>query len=198
MRVEEMAMNVPSFEEVMQFTRTVSGAAALQNAEAQALYDCCVQVPKDGIVVEVGCQLGRSSSLISQVGYAIGYHTIHIDPYKEQPEYLKAWTEMMFRLGKDSEAHEFTFLCMRTEQAQWLLNRLGAIDMAFIDGDHERDSVEIDLKLVAEWIKRGGLLTAHDYGRDSLPTVREAIDGWVDFRWERLAGAETLGIWRRK
>jgi predicted O-methyltransferase YrrM len=190
--------NVPSFDEVMLVTRKVSGSAALEEPEARALYDCCVQVPKDGIVVEVGCQLGRSSSLIAQVGYAIGYHTVHIDPYKEQPEYLRGWADMMLRLGKDSEEHAFTFLCMRTEQAKWLLQRLGPIDMAFIDGDHEQAGVEIDLKLVAEWIKRGGFLTAHDYGRESLPTVKAAIDGWIDFRWEQLAGAETLGVWRRR
>lgn len=189
---------VPSFEDVMQVTRKVSGSAALEDPEARALYDCCVQVPSGGIVVEVGCQLGRSSSLISQVGYAISYHTVHIDPYKEQEGYLQSWVDMMWRLGKDSEEHAFTLLCMRTEQAKWLLQRLGPIDMAFIDGDHERAGVEIDLKLVAEWIKRGGLLTAHDYGRDSLPTVQGAIDGWMDHRWEQLAGAGTLGVWRRK
>jgi Methyltransferase domain len=197
--------SVPPFEEVMFLTRKVSGACALQDPEAQALYDCCIQVPEGGIVVETGCQIGRSSSLIAQVGRAIGYHSIHIDPYHTVPpgvaspsvEYMQSWVAMMRNIGGEHD-HEFTFLCMRTEQAKWLLSKVGAIDMAFIDGDHERPGVDIDLKLVAEWIKRGGFLTAHDYGRDSLPTVKAAIDGWMDHRWEQLAGAETLGVWRRK
>jgi len=188
---------VPLFEEVMLITRKVSGSPALEDPEAKALYDCCVQIPTKGIVVEVGCQLGRSSSVILQVGQAIGYHSVFIDPYTEQPEYLKGWVEMMHRVGGVRE-HAFTLLCMRTQQAGWLLDRLGAIDMAFIDGDHEQAGVETDLRLVAERIKRGGYLTAHDYGRESLPTVKAAIDGWMDFRWQQMEGAGTLGVWRRK
>jgi len=86
---------IPTFEEVMQITQNISGCAALENPEAKGLYDCCVQVPQGGVVVEVGCQLGRSSSLITQLAKAIGFHSIHIDPYTEQPDYLKGWAEMM-------------------------------------------------------------------------------------------------------
>ena len=66
-------MNKPTFEEVMKLTRTVSGCAALEEAEALGLYNACAQVTESGLVVEVGCQLGRSSSLIRQMALAIGF-----------------------------------------------------------------------------------------------------------------------------
>jgi predicted O-methyltransferase YrrM len=182
----------------MRLKSTISGSAALEDPEARGLYECCVKVPEDGCVVEVGCQLGRSSSLIAQVGLAIGYHSIHIDPYIEQPELLKGWVEMMHRIGGDRE-HAFTLLCMRTEQAAWHLSKIGAIDLAFIDGDHEKDSVNIDLEMVADRIKPGGLLTAHDYANQGLPGVQQAVNPYVESGlWEAVGVFGSLGVWRRK
>jgi predicted O-methyltransferase YrrM len=186
------------FEEVMSVTKHISGSAALEDPEAKALYDCCVQVPEGGCVVEVGCQLGRSSSIILQVGKHAKYHSIHIDPYTEQPEYLKGWVEMMYRVGGAWE-HAWTLLCMRTEQAAWHLSKLGLIDMAFIDGDHEKDSVTIDLKLVADRIKPEGLLACHDYANQGLPGVIAAVQPYVAYKfWDEVGVFGSLGVWRRK
>lgn len=182
----------------MQITHGISDEPHLTGVEALALYGACLTVPKDGIVVEVGCQLGRSSSLITQLSRAIGFHAIHIDPYTEQPECLKSWAEMMYRVGSDWN-HEFTLCCMRTQQAEWLLSKIGHIDLAFIDGDHEAPSVRVDLRLVGSLIKNGGYLTAHDYASDDFKGVREAIDPYVcDGHWEHVATCNTLGVWRRQ
>lgn len=191
-------MNIPSFAQVMEITGKISGNAALEDPEAQALYNACLTVPPDGILVEIGCQLGRSSSLIAQVGRAIGFHSIHIDPYTEQPDYLKGWTETMYRVGGEWD-HEFTLCCMRTEQAAWLLSKIGQIDLAFVDGDHEAPSVRIDLQLVANRIKQGGLLTAHDYANEGLKGVQDAINPYVcDGHWDHLGTYGSLGVWRRR
>lgn len=186
-----------TFEEVMQLTRTVSSATAFDDAECKAMYDALQEVSFGGLVVEIGCQLGRSSSIITQCA-ANKFHSIHIDPYTSQPDYLRGWHEMMCRVGGDFE-HSYTHLCMRTEQAAWHLERLcrDGIDMAFIDGDHEYPGVMIDLHLVAEKVKTGGLLTMHDYGRDSLPGVFKAANEYIDNRWEPIGVFDTLGVWRR-
>jgi len=182
----------------MQITQNISGCAALENPEAKGLYDCCVQVPHGGVVVEVGCQLGRSSSLITQLAKAIGFHSIHIDPYTEQPDYLKGWAEMMYRVGGEWE-HAFTLFCMRTEQAAWHLSKIGQIDVAFIDGDHEAESVRIDLQLVANRVKQGGYLTAHDYANEGLKGVQEAINPYVaSGDWDHVGAFGSLGVWRRR
>ncbi|HEY3620769.1 MAG TPA: class I SAM-dependent methyltransferase [Candidatus Sulfotelmatobacter sp.] len=189
---------IPSFEEVMRFTTTVSGSTALEDADAFGLYSACLEVPRGGIVVETGCQLGRSSSLILQMARAIGFHSIHIDPYTEQPEFLSNWVSMMHRLGGE-RTREFTFLCMESLKSSWLIQKLGPIDMCFIDGDHEYPGVMIDLALIAEQVRPGGVLTAHDYTNEGLPGVTRAIsDYMVKGTWDPVGVFGTLGVWRRQ
>lgn len=187
---------IPSFEEVMRITSQISGPTALEDGEARGLYSCCLEVPKDGLVIEVGCQLGRSSSLIIQLAREIGFHSVHIDPYTEQAEHAKSWIEMMMSVGGMLD-HAFTLLCMRTEQAEWHLSKFGQIDLAFIDGDHEAHSVKADLQLVANRIKIGGLLTAHDYANEGLPGVEQALDEYIDPKWKHVVTMGSLGVWRR-
>lgn len=183
----------------MAVTTNVSSVGAIHDTEAKALYDCCLEVPPRGLVVEVGCQLGRSSSLITQLAHAIGFHSVHIDPYTEHADdYLIDWVRMMYRVG-GAHAHAFTLLCMRTEQADWHLARFGTIDFAFIDGDHEAPAVEIDLRLVANKVRRQGLLAVHDYTHEGLPGVKQAMAEYLKSgEWEEVGLFHSLGIWRRK
>ncbi len=192
---------IPTFEQVMRVTRDVSSEPCFPDADCEGLYNCCVQVPPGGLAIETGCQLGRSSSIIAQVGQAIGFHSLHIDPYTEQEGYLKGWVEMMQRIGGVRE-HAFVLLCMRTGQAEWHLSHFGQIDLAFIDGDHERAGVEIDLRLVADKVKPGGWLAAHDYAKSDsagLVGVRGAINPYVARGlWDEVGVFGSLGVWRRK
>ena len=189
-------MNSPTFEQIMELTRTISGCAALEDAEAKGLYDACLKVPINGLVVEVGCQLGRSSSLIRQMALSQGFHTIHIDPYYEQPEYLVEWMRMMKSIRGD-----FTFLHMPTERSEWVMSGLGPIDLAFIDGDHEAHMVEIDLRIIGNRVRPGGLLTAHDYANEGLPGVKQALGVYTRQnaeQWDEVGVYGSLGVWRRK
>lgn len=187
----------------MKKTGNCHATATLMDNEAKLLYDCVSEMPKDGIMVETGCQLGRSSSLISQLSYSIGFDCIHVDPYTRQPGWMKEWMEMMYHLGPQDHQH-FSLLCMRTEQAARILNRIGTLDMAYIDGDHERAGVLIDLCIVADKVKSGGLLAVHDYSPDQMPVysfqgVVEAMDIYLKSGlWEKVAQAGEMGAWRRK
>jgi predicted O-methyltransferase YrrM len=186
-----------TFDEVLSRLPEGDLSETLLKVEAKALFDACSQVPAGGIVIETGCQLGRSSSLISQVGYDRKYHTIHIDPYTQQPEWAKAWIEMMMKLVGDWD-HEIALLCMRTEQAAWLLSKIGQIDMAYIDGDHEYEGVMKDLELIVSRIRPGGMFAAHDYARECLPGVRKAIQPYVEAGgWQHVGTFGSLGVWRR-
>lgn len=186
-----------TFEDVMQFTRTVSAPDALQDAECKAMFDCLMGVQPSGLVVEVGCQLGRSSSIIAQVQKEREYHCIHIDPFTDQPSYATGWIEMMLRAG-DRENHAFCLLCMRTAQAQWLLSKIGEIDLAYIDGDHEYDSVLFDLHALGDRVRRGGYLLCHDYKNLGLPGVNKAITEYITPAWHTVGVFEGLGVWLKK
>lgn len=185
-----------SFEEVMQLTRPVSSPTALSDEEAGALYRACCVVPLGGLVVEVGCQLGRSSSIIAQVGRDKEFDSIHVDPFTDQPDFLRQWHEMMWQIG--GRDHAYTHLCMRTEQSERILDQIWPIDLAYIDGDHEYPGVMIDLKMLCPKLKYGGILCLHDYGRDSLPGVYKAASEYLkDDKWDQVEVAGTMGVWRR-
>lgn len=177
-----------SFEEVMQLTSGVSGNAAFEDEECHALYDLCAAVPHDGLVVEIGCQLGRTSSIILQCSPG-RYRPVFIDPWTVQPDYMHGWMGMAHALDIP-----FTCRMMRTDQA--LPNWKDPIDLLLIDGDHTEHGVRIDTGM-AEFVRIGGVMCAHDYGRDSLPDVFAVLNKYIDARWEFLGVAGTLGMWRR-
>ena len=177
----------------MEITGTISVVNILQLVECQAMYDTLCQVPDGGTVVEVGCDQGRSSSLIFQLAKPKNLLTIHIDPWKEFKDRAKLWMEVM---SERCPHHRFVLLHMTTEEAGGLLERLtpDGIDFAFIDGSHDQDLVEKDLQIVASRIKSGGFLTAHDYPSGG---VSEAIDPFVAQGWNKQQQAYGYGVWRR-
>lgn len=181
----------------MEVTKHISSPTAFDDVECRALYDKLLCVRPGGIVVEIGCQLGRSSSIIAQLQPVCQYHAIHIDPYTDQPGYLMGWMQKMFEITHPTE-HEFALMCMRTEQADWLFSRLGELDLVLIDGDHEHHAVHTDLWQVADNLRRGGYLLAHDYERPSLPDVKRAVDEFLDMQWHPIGVFGSLGVWLRK
>ncbi len=183
-----------TFEAVMTLTRTVSSATAFSDAECKALYYHCLGVEAGGLVVEIGCQLGRTSSIIAQVGKEQRYHSVHVDPYTSQPEYLVGWTRMMHGIGGC-----WVLGCMRTDQAEWLLAGRW-IDLVFVDGDHNGPGVRTDCEILLPRVAQGGVALFHDYGHFDLIEVQPEVDRAIAAsarRWERLPLVDTLAGWRR-
>lgn len=193
-------LRLKNWDEIEWFlTEDVKATSAMHASERRALYDLAMSVPDGGTIVEVGCQMGCSTTILMACAYQRGLHTIHVDPYTQQPTYLRTWLDMQFKIVGDWD-HKFTLLCGRTEQMEWELERLlrDGVDMAFIDGDHEERGVEIDLGVVANRVKPGGIMAAHDYTEQKFPGVRAAIDPYVRATgWDKVAQAFSMGVWRK-
>ena len=180
-----------TFNEVMTLARTVSSHTAFDDEECRALYDLCCAVPEGGIVVEIGCQLGRTSSIILQCARD-RYHSIHIDPWTVQPDYYAGWCKM-------AHATEVphTVMMMRTDQAMTLIN-WDEFDLLLVDGDHTEHGVRTDMELAASRVVNGGVICCHDYGRESLPDVWNVVNQYlVEPKWTHIGTSGTLGMWRR-
>jgi len=189
-----------TFEEVMALTDTVNNRYMLQLDECRAMYDTLMELPDGATCVEVGCDRGRSSSLIYQIAKEKNFLTIHIDPWHPsfdngiQPTKAKEWMEVMC---EKCEYHPFILLRMTTEQAADHLSRIimpEGIDFAFIDGSHDQDIVEWDLDIVANKVIPEGFLAIHDYPSGG---VTEAVEPFVAHGWEKHCQAGGLGVWRR-
>lgn len=188
---------IPTFDEVMSLTSQISCHEVFEPAECEAMYDTLVSLPDGATVVEIGCDYGRSSSLILQVAAAKGFRTIHVDPWHDLPDRAKQWMELTC---ETMNYHPFILLRMTTEEAEetiYYLTYLAprGIDLAFIDGSHDQAVVERDLQIVGSRVKHGGFLTAHDYPSAG---VSEAIDAYVATGWEKVRQAGGFGVWRRQ
>ena len=182
-----------SFDEVMETTRELhNDPNALQDVECEELHKCLSDVPSCGVVVEIGSQLGRSSSIIAQMQNERGFHAIHIDPYTSQPEIMHGWVQMMWELGA-----RFTFVCARSQECAWLIKNL-TIDVLFIDGDHTYESVLQDCILFGEQLKRTGVLLAHDYWNEGLHEVKKAVDDYMTIAWHHIGVVGSMGVWIKK
>lgn len=186
---------VPTFDEVMRFTRTVSSNAAFEDPECKAYYDLLCSLPDHATVLEVGLQYGRSSSIVAQVAKAKRFNYIGVDPFYQPPEAAPEWIRMMQQVGVP-----FTLFVMTTEQ----LFRFGyaafSVDMVLIDGDHDAAGVETDCQCYLPKVNTKGYALFHDYGRDSLPDVYPTVNKYMTSRrgWEQRWSVGTLGIFRRQ
>jgi predicted O-methyltransferase YrrM len=179
------------YEFAMELSRPIAAISAMIEPECEALFNACMEVPIGGTVIEVGCQLGRSSCIILAAAKQRDFFSYHIDPYYENPEYGPRWLERVMVMN-----HPFALLRMRTGEALPYLSKIGLIDLAFVDGDHSYEAVKVDMQVVASKIRSGGLLLAHDCGHVHFPGVLQAIreytQGWTD-----LGITNSLGMWKR-
>jgi len=179
------------YKEAMEMTSKISVDLILSEEECSGFWDLMAQIPPGGTAVEIGCYRGRSSSLMLQAAQDNHFLSIHVDPWTTGEAH--EWMGMAQKIPAP-----FVVLKMTSEQAlalPWLANV--PLDLVYIDGDHETPAVEIDVKW-GERIKPGGILCAHDYGRDFLSGVEITLKNYVkDPKWQMLGVWGTLAAWRK-
>lgn len=50
------------------------------------------------------------------------------------------------------------------------------VDMVFIDGDHRYTTVQKDIQKAIKLVKKGGIISGHDYNFSTWPGVKKAVD----------------------
>jgi hypothetical protein len=74
------------------------------------------------------------------------------------------------------------------------LQEMGAyFDLIFIDGSHDRQSVENDIAVSLPLLKTYGVIAFHDYGTDH-PGVTETIDKLIGIGWKKLAEVDSIVV----
>lgn len=117
-----------------------------------------------------------------------------IDPYREISEYANQYHDKsMYEMSKITQHqwdslyyrvckyllwfHQVKLLRLSSRKAAALFSRYRKIyfDMVFIDAIHMYDAVKEDISLWLPLIRKGGILSGHDYGL-LYPEVKQAVD----------------------
>lgn len=120
-------------------------------------------------VLEIGSAYGYSAIVMALAG---ARSVTAVDPHV----WLDSWPEMLANVEAYGVADRVTILRAASREA---LPTLGAaFDLVWIDGDHEATAVELDVSWGRRLLRPTGTLACHDYGEDTCPGVRWALDAW--------------------
>lgn len=131
-------------------------------AEAIFMYNACLEVPDDGVWVEMGTHKGKSA-LVSMMAWA--GRSIH-DFYLLEPEFdkLDYFIDVNNAIGKLREDFNIeTFFIKKTEYSFDFLPKFNNYSYIMWDtGSHGHELVSIEKPLLEDRIIPGGILVMHD------------------------------------
>jgi len=147
-----------------------------------------------GTLVEIGCWMGRTTSILLQAAKPWHARVVTIDPFTPMPNSRDAgsaarWRRNLARVGLEPGA---LMPCTSDEAAaQWT----EPVAMVFIDGDHNYAAVRRDLDNWTRLVKVGGVVALHDMFFPSITGVCQAVaEWWSEARQGTLPAWELVGL----
>lgn len=168
--------------------------------ELKWLYECALQIPDEGLIVEIGAWKGRSTAALYTAA-GDNKAVVTVDTWLGQPnlrntthrEAIEANLFDVFMLNMamlDLKPKPYKkgnvgaqYLHMESVDAAPFFDD-GSVDMLFIDGDHERAGADIDA-----WyskVKSGCTICGHDWHWQCVNRAvknRFSVDAVVDTIW---------------
>jgi predicted O-methyltransferase YrrM len=145
-----------------------------RKAEAGFLYRLA---RRRGTLVEIGCWMGRTTSLMVQAANVWHARVVSIDPFGPMPNghaqaSSERWRSNLRRVGLVPPQ----LMEMGSDQAaaEWS----DEISFLFIDGDHSRAAVQSDLEKWTPFVKVGGVVALHDMFYPSITGVCLTVAEW--------------------
>lgn len=137
-------------------------------------------------VLEVGSAYGFSAVVMALAGA----HVVAVDPHV----WLRSYEPMAANLRAYGVEDRVTVIMAGAEKAlPTLAGHPRRFGLVWIDGDHERSAVERDVSLALPLLAPGGVFACHDWGEDTCPGVREALEARLGEPHELV---DTLAIYR--
>lgn len=189
-----------TFEEVMAVTEAgPTPHTCFYTEECRAYFDLLNVLPAGAVVLEIGLQFGRSSSIALQVCKDRDLAYFGIDYFQEPPEAEEVWRSQALSI----DCPNITLIKKNSFDVD-PLEIPAVIHLALIDGDHYTAGVNNDCALVLPCIPVGGHVLFHDYGNVCLPEVAPEADRWLlghepsaGRKWTKLGVYMSLAVWRR-
>lgn len=143
---------------------------------------------RKGLVVEIGCFQGRSTSLLVQAAGKFETPVITIDKWiKPSGQYEAASKADLVRNFKRLKLPLPQIWEMDSHDAAEKFSALGRkISLLFIDGNHTYDGLAQDITDWMDFVQIGGIIAFHDVFNRKCPEVQEAISHWWTPEWYPL------------
>lgn len=156
--------------------RAVPGAGVqVYSSITEEEIECLSGLARGGRVLEIGTAYGYAA-IMMVLGDALSVTTI--DPHHgEVPRSLAATVANIAAVGVEDKVYPIVGRSQDVLPA--LIAANAYFDLVFIDGDHSKEMVVHDLKAANQLIGQWGVIVCHDYGEDTCPGVKEALDELV-------------------
>lgn len=161
--------------------------------EAEQLYKYVMGLDESGLVVEVGCERGKSTSVLASAAKERGVAFYVVDSWVyDRDRNEPAFWENMRRLGLEDT---FEFVEKDSALAAYDFDDK-SIDLLHLDSDHKYD---YSVKELAAWrpkMARDGIICFHDYARPAFANgIKKVVDEAVARKELLLFGVyDSLGV----
>ena len=147
-----------------------------RRAESAFLYKLA---RRKGLLVELGCYMGRSTSLLLQAAAIWEAEVVSIDAFVAlsahiTPSTPEKWSHNLEKVGLTPPE----LIIATTDEAFKTWDR--EISMLFIDASHEYKQVARDIEQWSDFVKVGGTMALHDMFYPSITGVAYALAEWWD------------------
>lgn len=155
--------------------------------EAEGLwYREAVASKPQGLIVEIGCWLGRSTSFLAPVLSHKPRRLVCVDHFRGSTDqwnqnYLRdidlanqrgLSIRSQFESNMNTLEIPYQLLAMSSSEASFIIEDSSAT-VVFLDGSHDGDAIADDLRRWLPKVSHGGILAGHDYGVEAPEVMRE-------------------------
>lgn len=169
-------------------------------AEMELLYQLASEVPKDGVIVEIGSFQGKSTVCLGLGAKQAGAWVYAIDPHEDYQEseithYGMENHAALLKNLVDFQVANTVRVIARPSMSQFH-SWWGIIDLLWIDGSHAYEDVNNDLNLWSQFVKNGKI-ALHD-SSGSFPDVSRALDEFlISGKWQITQQVDATTILER-
>lgn len=144
-----------NFSEIFEKVNNVEGW--MGESDLRTLYEYAKDV--NGLIVEIGCYLGRSTTLLALA--SPNSEIITIDPLEETVFSNYSKKIIRSKLANAIRGLNVTLIQKKSSTVGREWKR--PIDLLHIDGDHLYEAVKKDIKMFVPYVKKGHYILLHDY-----------------------------------
>lgn len=155
---------------------------------APLLHAAVARVPAGGVVVEIGCWLGKSTAYLADLVKTVDRDILFaaVDHgFGSEDKSAGLHADVLAECGGNTAGRlaanlkacgvvDSVLLIVAPSVRAARLFSDGSVDFAFVDGDHRPESVRADIEAWWPKVKPGGVLAGHDYDHH-WPELKAAV-----------------------